>query len=68
MNLPDCCTTEVPVEDLESSLLDYVRLMSSTFIGKKANKKAINDGKQELLEGIETAKKMQKKRLPKLKD
>ena len=61
MDLPDCCTTEVPVDDLESSLLDYVRLMSSTFVGKKASKKAVNDGKQELLEGIESAKKMQKK-------
>lgn len=61
MNLPNCCKTEVPVEELECSVMEYVRQMSYAFIGSKVNKKAVHNEKQELLENIESAKKMQKK-------
>lgn len=61
MNLPDCCKIAIPIEELENSVMEYVRQTSLAFIDRNASKKSSNNEKQELLERIESAKKMQKK-------
>lgn len=61
LNLHNCCKTEVSIDELESCVVEYVRQMASAFVGKKADKKTMDSAKQELLEAIESAKRMQKK-------
>lgn len=51
----------IPTEELENSVMEYVRQTSLAFIDRNASKKSSNNEKQELLERIESAKKMQKK-------